>query len=148
MELSALAGISKKPVVIVLAVLIGAIIGFGVLTLAQIVSAEVRDHQFESATRTEARLAVADLRPVETIRSQLCQKAQDLNLPVQADDIKVLAVSSNTDLGSLLNVLHPTSETSSKTGVVVIDVAYSVPIRLPGFSFALNFKFRVDDHTV
>lgn len=148
MDVAALWSAYKKPTVIALAVLIGAVIGLGILTLAQIVSAEVRDHQFESATKSEAQLAAADLRPAETIRSQLCQKAQDLNLPVQEDDIKVLAGSSTTDLGNLLNVLHPTAEASSKTGVVIIDVAYSVPIRLPGFSFALNFKFHIDDHTV
>lgn len=148
MDVAALWGAYKKPTVIALAVLIGAIIGLGILTLAQIVSAEVRARQFESATRTETQLAVADLRPAETIRSQLCQKAADLNLPVQEGDIKVLAVSGTTDLGNLLNVLHPTSETSTKTGAVIIDVAYSVPIRLPGFSFALNFKVHIDDHTV
>lgn len=148
MDILAFWGTYKKPAVIGLAVLIGAIIGLGILTLAQVVSAEVKDREFQSATKTEAQLAVADLRSAENIRSQLYQKAEDLNLPVQEGDIKVLAGSSTTDLGSLLNVLRPTSETSTKTGVVIIDVAYSVPIRLPGFSFALNFKFHVDDHTV
>lgn len=79
------------------------------------------NYQFEDAIKTEALMSTNSTKSEDAIRDTVYKKAQELEIPVQRDSIKVVRVGG---MG---------------TGSVTIDVPYTVDINLPGYSMQLNF---------
>ncbi len=79
------------------------------------------NYQFEDAIKTEALISTNSSKSEDAIRDTVYKKAQELEIPVQRDAIKVVRVGS---MGS---------------GSVSIDVPYTVQVNLPGYPVQLNF---------
>lgn len=79
------------------------------------------NYQFEDAIRTEAQMDTYNTKTEDQIRDAIFKKAQDLDVPVNREQIKVQR-SGVTGSGS-----------------ITIEVPYIVHISLPGYPFDLNF---------
>jgi hypothetical protein len=98
-------------VVIVLAVYLG----------AELIPPYFSNYQFEDAIKTEAQLATYSTKPEDVIRDTIFKKAQDLEIPVTREQIKVHRIG-------------PTG-----TGSVAINAPYVVHVSLPGYPLDLHF---------
>lgn len=79
------------------------------------------NYQFEDVIKTEAQLATYSTKPEEAIRDTVFKKAQELEIPVARDQIKV---HRNGPAG---------------TGTVMIEAPYVVHVNLPGYPLDLHF---------
>jgi hypothetical protein len=79
------------------------------------------NYQFQDAIKNEALMATNSTKTEDAIRDSIYRKAQDLDIPIQKDHIKVQHLGSNG------------------MGSVSIDAPYSVPINFPGYPVTLNF---------
>jgi len=79
------------------------------------------NYQFEDAIRTEAQMDTYNTKTEEQIRDAIFKKAQDLDVPVSREQIKVQR-SGVTGSGS-----------------ITIEAPYIVHISLPGYAVDLNF---------
>jgi hypothetical protein len=79
------------------------------------------NYEFEDAIKTEAQMSTYSTKSEEDIRSTIFKKAQDLEIPITKDDIKV---QRGGNQGS---------------GYVSIQVAYTVHVSLPGYPLDLHF---------
>lgn len=80
------------------------------------------NYEFEDAINNEATISTYSTKGEEAIREAVFKKAQDLEIPVSKDDIKVQRVGIQ---GS---------------GSVIIDVPYVVHVDLPGYPMDLHFE--------
>lgn len=76
-----------------------------------------REYEFQDAMQTAARYGSVNVQTADDIRDALLKQAQDMNLPVKAEDI------------------HVTKE----TGNVSISAAYSVTVDLGVYQWTFNF---------
>lgn len=102
------------------------ILTLGLLALGVWVSAELippffSNYEFQDTLDTEARLGTYSTRGDEVIRDEVFRKAQDLELPLTKDDIKVQRT------GGMGN------------GSVFISTDYTVHVDLPGYPMDLHF---------
>jgi hypothetical protein len=79
------------------------------------------NYQFEDAIKTEAQLGTYSTKSEDAIRDSLFKKAQDLDVPIAKEQIKVQRAGV-TGAGSLS-----------------IEAPYSVHVNLPGYPFDLHF---------
>lgn len=79
------------------------------------------NYEFEDAIKSEAQMSTYSTKSEEDIRNTVFKKAQDLEIPITKDDIKVQR-SGNQGSGS-----------------VNIQVAYTVHVNLPGYPLDLHF---------
>ena len=79
------------------------------------------NYEFEDAIKTEAQMSTYSTKTEEDIRNTVFKKAQDLEIPITKDDIKV---QRSGNQGS---------------GVVSIQVAYIVHVNLPAYPLDLHF---------
>ena len=79
------------------------------------------NYQFEDAIKTEAQMGTYSTKGDDTIRDAVFKKAQELNVPVVREQIKI------TRVGSAYN------------GSVTIEAPYTVHLSLPGYPLDLNF---------
>jgi hypothetical protein len=79
------------------------------------------NYEFEDAIKSEAQMSTYSTKTEEDIRNTVFKKAQDLEIPITKDDIKVQR-SGNQG-----------------TGTVSIQVAYTVHVSLPGYPLDLRF---------
>jgi hypothetical protein len=77
----------------------------------------INEYQFQDSLQTIARFASVNRRNPEQIRQAVLEEAQKEDLPVQADDVKVI----------------------SNAGNIRIDVDYSVTVDLKVYQWTLNF---------
>ena len=77
----------------------------------------INEYQFQDSLQTIARFASVNRRNPEQIRQAVMEEAQKEDLPVQADDVKVI----------------------SNAGNIRIDVDYSVTVDLKVYQWTLNF---------
>jgi hypothetical protein len=98
-------------VVIVVAVYLG----------AELIPPYFTNYQFEDVIKSEAQLATYSTKPEDVIRETIFKKAQDLEIPLSKEQIKV----------------HRTGPTG--TGSVAIDAPYTVHVNLPGYPLDLHF---------
>ena len=77
----------------------------------------INEYQFQDSLQTIARFASVNRKNPEQIRAAVLEEAQKEDLPVQADDVKVVSNSGN----------------------IRIDVDYSVTVDLKVYQWTLNF---------
>jgi hypothetical protein len=116
-------GGSKLNLVITLAIL-----GSMVFTAVKLIPVYFANYQFQDAIESESRFALTGYpkKSIEDIRDDVWQKAQELSIPLQKDDIQVAVTS----------------------GSVSISMDYSVPIDLAVYQLTLQFHPHADNHSI
>jgi hypothetical protein len=79
------------------------------------------NYQFEDAIETEARMSTYSTKPEDQIRDTVFKKAQELEIPINKDQIKV----------------HRSGAVG--TGTILIETNYQVHVNLPGYPVDLQF---------
>ncbi len=79
------------------------------------------NYQFEDAIRTEAQMDTYNTKTEDQIRDAIFKKAQDLDVPVTREQIKVQRSGV------------------TGTGSISIEAPYTVHVSLPGYPVDLNF---------
>ena len=133
------------------ALLAGISIGVLVYAGVQLSSAYLKGYEFEKAARKEAALAAANFRPEDAVREDLMEKAQDLGLPVERENITVTSAQKQAEvpIGAVAAIVANGNQNELPTvGAVNIDVAYQVPIAFPLHTFEMKFHFHADEHTI
>src|SRR5579859_2467628 len=104
------------------------IIGSMVFGAVKVVPVYFANYQFQDSIESESRFALTGYpkKNMDDIRDDVLQKAQELSIPVQKDEIQV-------------NVTN---------GAVSIAVDYSVPIDLAVYQFTLQFHPHADNHSI
>ena len=97
------------------------LLAVGVWVSAELIPPFFSNYEFQDTLDTEARLGTYSTRGDEMIRDEVFRKAQDLELPLSKDDIKVQRAGG---MGS---------------GSVVISTDYTVHVDLPGYPMDLHF---------
>jgi len=77
----------------------------------------INEYQFQDSLQTIARFASVNRKNPDQIRAAVMEEAQKEDLPVQAEDVKVI----------------------SNAGNIRIDVDYSVTVDLKVYQWTLNF---------
>ena len=116
-------GGSKKNLILTL-LIIGCMVFAGV----KVIPVYFANYQFQDAIESESRFALTGYpkKGPEDVRDDVWQKAQELSIPAQKEDIQV-------------NVSN---------GSVSISLDYSVPIDLAVYQFALQFHPHADNHSI
>ena len=102
-------------------ILILGLLALGVWVSAELIPPYFSNYEFQDTLDTEARLGTYSTKGEDVIRDEVFRKAQDLELPVSKDQIKVQR-SGSTGNGS-----------------VVIETEYTVHVDLPGYPLDLHF---------
>ena len=104
------------------------ILGSMVFVGVKVVPVYFANYQFQDAIESESRFALTGYptKSIEDIRGDVWQKAQELSIPVQKDDIRI--------------------DVTNKS--VSISLDYSVPIDLAVYQITLNFHPHADNHTI
>jgi hypothetical protein len=89
---------------------------------AELIPPYMANYQFEDVVKNEAMINTYNTRPEGDIREELFKKAQDLEIPVTKDQIKVRRV------GAVGN------------GSLIIETQYTVHVDLPGYPVDLRFE--------
>jgi hypothetical protein len=98
------------------------IIVASVILLATLAPPFFSNYQFEDALKTESQMTTYTTKTEDVIRDEVFKKAQDLDVPVTKEQIKVVR---NGVVG---------------TGSVEIEAAYTVHVNLPFYPMDLNFN--------
>jgi len=98
-----------------------AIIVAAVILIATLAPPYLSNYYFEDALKTESQMTTYTSKSEDTIRDEVFKKAQDLDIPVSKEQIKV---ARNGPVG---------------TGSVTIEANYTVHVNLPGYPMDLNF---------
>ena len=98
-----------------------ALLAIGVYVGAEVIPPYFANYQFQDAIDTEARLATYSTKTEDSMRDSIFKQAQNLEIPVTRDDIKVQRTGSQ---GS---------------GSVFIETDYTVHVDLPGYPLDLHF---------
>jgi hypothetical protein len=98
------------------------IIVASVILLATLAPPFFSNYQFEDALKTESQMTTYTTKTEDVIRDEVFKKAQELDVPVTKEQIKVVR---NGVVG---------------TGSVEIDAAYTVHVNLPFYPMDLNFN--------
>ena len=116
-------GGSKRNLIITLLIL-GSMIFAGV----KVVPIYFDNYQFQDAIESESRFALTGYpkKSPDDIRDDVWQKAQELSIPAQKEDIQV-------------------NETN---GSVSISLDYSVPVDLAVYQLTLQFHPHADNHSI
>jgi len=102
-------------------ILILGLLAMGVWVSAELIPPYFSNYEFQDTLDNEARLGTYSTKGDEVIRDTVFRKAQDLELPLTKDDIKVQRVGG---VGS---------------GSVTISTDYTVHVELPGYPMDLHF---------
>jgi hypothetical protein len=110
---------------LLLTLLILAAMGIAAVKIAPVY---VNNYEFQDALNTEAQFALTGYpkRTDDQIRQEVWQKAQDLNIPADPQDIQL----------------------DMSNGNVSITLNYSVPIDLYVYQFTLQFHPHADNHSI
>jgi hypothetical protein len=88
---------------------------------AEIIPPYFANYEFQDTLDTEARLGTYSTKGDEVIRDAVFKRAQELELPLTRDQIKVQRTGG------------------PGTGSVLIETSYSVHVELPGYPMDLDF---------
>ncbi len=102
-------------------ILIFALLGAGVYVGAELIPPYFANYEFQDTLDTEARLGTYSTKGDDVIRDAVFRKAQDLEIPVTKEEIRVQRT------GNLGN------------GAVSIETDYTVHVDLPGYPMDLHF---------
>jgi len=89
---------------------------------AELIPPFFSNYQFEDAIKTEALQSTYTTRTEDAIRDTIFKKAQDLEIPITRDDIKVQRTGTQG------------------TGSLTIETQYTIHVSLPGYPFDLHFS--------
>jgi hypothetical protein len=92
-----------------------------VYVCAELIPPFFSNYQFQDVIKTEATLATYSTKPEDAIRDTIFKKAQDMEIPLAKDDIKVKRIGIQ---GS---------------GSITIETHYTVHVDLPGYPLDLQF---------
>lgn len=97
-------------------------------TAIKIVPVYVENYQFQDSIEAESRFALTGYpkKGPDDVRADIFKKAQELDIPVKPEDIRV----------------------SMTNGSVEIGTDYSVPIDLKVYQFTLQFHPHADNHSI
>ena len=79
------------------------------------------NYQFEDVIKTEAQMGTYSTKSDDTIRDEVFKKAQELDVPITKEQIKIRRIGS------------------AYAGSVSIEAPYTVHLNLPGYPLDLNF---------
>jgi hypothetical protein len=79
------------------------------------------NYQFEDVIKTEAQMGTYSTKSDDTIREEVFKKAQELDVPITKEQIKIRRIGS------------------AYAGSVSIEAPYTVHLNLPGYPLDLNF---------
>ena len=102
-------------------ILILGLLALGVWVSAELIPPYFSNYEFQDTLDTEARLGTYSTKGEDAIRDEVFRKAQDLELPLTKDDIRVQR-SGGVGAGSVL-----------------ISTDYTVHVDLPGYPMDLHF---------
>jgi len=102
-------------------ILVLALLGGLVYIAAEVVPPYFANYQFQDDLDSEARLGTYSTKGDDVIRDAIFKKAQDLELPLAKEQIRVQRVGS------------------SGSGSVLIEAEYTVHVELPGYPLDLHF---------
>ncbi len=88
---------------------------------AELIPPFFANYRFEDAIKTEAQMATYSTKTEDAIREEMYKKAQDLEIPIAKEQIKVQRTGV------------------ANAGSVSIDAPYTVHVSLPGYPLDLNF---------
>ena len=97
---------------------------------AELIPPYFSNYQFEDAVKTEALQSTYTPKTEDAIRETIFKKAQDLEIPVTRDDIKVQRTGPQG------------------TGSVIIETQYTVHVDLPGYPLDLHFNRSTKNKSV
>ena len=93
-----------------------------VYVCAELIPPYFSNYQFEDAIKTEALQSTYTPKTEDAIRETIFKKAQDLEIPVTRDQIKVQRTGPQG------------------TGSVIIETQYTIHVDLPGYPLDLHFN--------
>jgi hypothetical protein len=104
------------------------IVGSVVFAGVKVIPVYFANYQFQDSIESESRFALTGYpkKSLDDIRGDVWQKAQDLSIPAQKDDIQVIV----------------------NNGSVSISLDYSVPIDLAVYQLTLQFHPHADNHSI
>jgi hypothetical protein len=128
--------------------LAGVVLGLAAYVCVQIAPAYVKNYELAATARREARLAAVNFKSNEAIQGNIYDKARELGLPVEIEQIRVASVVTESAPDALASLTGPdAAPQSSAKADLDIEVSYSVPVEFPGWTFHLNFHLHADDHS-
>jgi hypothetical protein len=95
---------------------------------AELIPPYFANYEFEDAIKNEATISTYSTKPEDAIRDTIFKKAQDLEIPVTKDDIKVQRIGPQG------------------TGTIIIETHYLVHVDLPGYPMDLEFDPSTRNH--
>jgi hypothetical protein len=102
--------------------LFGLVVIVGVVYVcAELIPPFFSNYEFEDAIKNEATLSTYNTKPEDAIRDTIFKKAQDLEIPVTKEQIKVRRMGAQG------------------TGTVIIETSYVIHVDLPGYPMDLHF---------
>ncbi|MGH9863344.1 MAG: hypothetical protein ACRD35_07970 [Candidatus Acidiferrales bacterium] len=113
-------GGSKLKTLIALVAIAAVLIG-----VVRIVPVYVDAYNYEDSIRTQAKMYSVDRKPLDKVREELYQKAQELKLPITREQIQV----------------------SNAPGGIAIHSSFAVPVNLIVYQHTLRFDFSADTHS-
>ena len=102
-------------------ILVLGLLGGLVYVGAEVVPPYFANYEFQDSLDTEARLGTYSTKGEDVIRDAVFKRAQELEIPITKDQIKVQRTGSQGN------------------GSVVIETEYSVHVDLPGYPLDLDF---------
>jgi hypothetical protein len=116
-------GSSKINTILTLAALV-AIVFVGV----KVVPPYFAKYQFQDSIETESKFALSAYprKGIEDIRDDVFKKAQDLDIPLKREAIRVIVTNGSVDIGA----------------------DYTVPVDLLVYQFTLDFHLHADNHNI
>jgi hypothetical protein len=113
-----------------LKLLLGIFVIVGSVVLgAELIPVYYANYQFEDIVKTEATLQTYTTKPETEIQENLFKKAQELQIPLSKDQIKV------------------TRHGTTGTGSLSIRAPYVVHVDLPGYPLDLHFDPSTENHS-
>jgi hypothetical protein len=88
---------------------------------AELIPPYFANYEFQDAIKTEAQMTTYSTKTEDAIREEMFKKAQELDIPIAKEQIKVTRVGA------------------ANAGSVTIEAPYTVHVNLPGYPLDLNF---------
>lgn len=126
---------------------IGMVIGVAGYCGYEIGSIYWKNYELETATRRVARLAATNIRSGSAIHDDIYEKAQQLGLPVQEENIVVNTAATAVPASGLSSLME-TNPQMNNVGIVAIEVSYAVPVRFSGYTLQVKIHFHADDRSI
>lgn len=95
---------------------------------AELIPPYFSNYEFEDAIKSEATISTYSTKPEDAIRDTIYKKAQELEIPVAKDQIKVQR------------------QGLQGSGYLIIETNYTVHVDLPGYPMDLHFNPSTKNH--